>query len=264
MFYNASMIDEKTVAKIEAQLENLIEGVFTALFRKGLSAHDITLALTRAIDNSLRYSQEDDTRPIVADHYLIRLHPTIYAQFTQTIPTLAETLQDHILELTAQSDYRLVLQPSVQFVATDEIDFTEIDIVAKHSRLPSENTQIMQPIQASLVKTPKNPQLLVNDGERIIYLKKSLINVGRSDDNHIILDDAYCSRHHIQLRLRFGTYTLFDVNSRTGTFVNGVRVTEHQLQSGDVIQIGHTRLTYILDDPEDRSDTTQLLNPITI
>ena len=65
------------------------------------------------------------------------------------------------------------------------------------------------------------------------------------------------------MRLRFGAYTLFDVNSRGGTMVNNIRVTEHQLQSGDVIKIGGTKLTYIAENNKSNSTgTTQSLDPV--
>jgi pSer/pThr/pTyr-binding forkhead associated (FHA) protein len=37
---------------------------------------------------------------------------------------------------------------------------------------------------------------------------------------------------------------LFDIHSQGGTLVNGVRVREHRLRSGDVIQVGRTHILY--------------------
>ena len=96
--------------------------------------------------------------------------------------------------------------------------------------------------------TPQNPQLIVN-GETAIPLNSPIINIGRSRDNHIVLNDPYISRHHVQLRLRFGVYTLFDTQSQGGVLVNDVVVREHRLQPGDVIRIGKTQLVYFEDAP---------------
>jgi pSer/pThr/pTyr-binding forkhead associated (FHA) protein len=51
----------------------------------------------------------------------------------------------------------------------------------------------------------------------------------------------------VQLRLRFGSYTLFDMNSHAGVLVNDVPVREHRLQPGDVIRLGKTQLVYLED-----------------
>lgn len=263
MFYNADM-DEKNIAKLESQLEHLVEGAFTHLFRKKVSAHDIAVTLARSMENSLRYLQDSDARPLAPDTYTIQLHPSVKEKLEQNNPLLSDKLGQHIVELVIQSNYRLAIEPVVEIVEKATLDLDEVEVEAKHTTSTSSQTQAMQPIATPTKQIPKNPQLVINNGERTITLTEPLLNIGRSDDNHIVLDDAYCSRHHIQLRLRFGAYTLFDVNSRTGTSVNNVRVTEHQLQSGDVIRIGGTQLTYITqDDNPSAANTTQSLEPIT-
>jgi pSer/pThr/pTyr-binding forkhead associated (FHA) protein len=90
---------------------------------------------------------------------------------------------------------------------------------------------------------PKNPQLIIN-GEQTVPLTDQIVNIGRSRDNQIVLNDPYASRHHIQLRLRFGVYTLFDTQSQGGVYVNDVIVREHRLQPGDVIRLGKTQMVY--------------------
>ena len=158
----------------------------------------------------------------------------------------------------------MIGEPVVQLVKDDTLAISDIEVDAIHTTDSVNPTEAMQAIPLNPKKTPKNPQLIVNNAQRTISLRDPVLNVGRGDDNHIILDDPYCSRHHIQLRLRFGAYTLFDVNSSGGTRVNNIQVTEHQLQSGDVINIGHSQLTYIVEtDTSDTTGTTQSLDPVT-
>lgn len=256
-------MNEKHLAQLEATLEELVEGTFTNLFRKRVNAHDIAMKLARSMENSLRYSQDADSRPIAPDTYAIYLHPSIQAQLEANRPNLRETLAEHLVELASKAGYRLSASPLVQLLGDAKLDTDDVLVSASHSQSSDGGTQAMQiiPMEAK-APAPKNPQLVIN-GERRIELREPILNIGRSDDNHIVLDDASCSRHHIQLRLRFGVYTLFDVNSRSGTFVNNVRVTEHRLQTGDVILIGGTRLIYLTEDEQaGTSPITQTLNPI--
>jgi pSer/pThr/pTyr-binding forkhead associated (FHA) protein len=97
-------------------------------------------------------------------------------------------------------------------------------------------------------RAPANPQLVILN-KPPIPLRLNILNVGRSRENHIVIDDPAVSRHHLQLRLRAGRYMLFDTQSNSGTYVNGVRVKEHTLQAGDVILIGTTQLVYTEDSP---------------
>src|SRR5690606_19807961 len=98
-------------------------------------------------------------------------------------------------------------------------------------------------------------------GEKVIPMNQALITIERSQETDIILEDPYVSRHHAQLRLRFGHYTLFDADSQSGTFVNDVRIREHRLQSGDVIRIGATSMVYMEDSPPS-DHQTGLLNAV--
>ncbi len=256
-------MNEKHIAQLEAQLEALVEGTFTNLFRRRVTAHDIAMKLARSMENALRYSRDGDIRPVAPDSYTIQLHPSVEEKLQQKSPQLRQSLAQHIIELVAQSGYRLNAEPIVQLVANPALDKSDVGVEALHTTESENTTQAMQPIPAQQKKPPAKVQLIVNNGERTIDLSEPVLNIGRADDNHIILDDAYCSRHHVQLRLRFGSYTLFDVSSRSGTTVNNVRVSEHQLQSGDVIKIGATQLIYLIGNGKNTTGTTQSLDPVT-
>jgi pSer/pThr/pTyr-binding forkhead associated (FHA) protein len=98
-----------------------------------------------------------------------------------------------------------------------------------------------------------------------VPLDQDVINIGRNWDNQIVIDDPSVSRLHVQLRRRDHQYLLFDADSRSGTLVNNVRVREHGLRSGDIIQIGETRMLYVEDDDDTGDDdlsATQAYDPV--
>src|SRR5262245_9949569 len=67
--------------------------------------------------------------------------------------------------------------------------------------------------------------------------------IGRTNDSHLCLsDDRFFSRHHCLLEISPPRCFLRDLGSTNGTFVNGQRVAEAFLQSGDQIQGGATVL----------------------
>lgn len=73
-----------------------------------------------------------------------------------------------------------------------------------------------------------------------------IIQIGRSSDNNIVIDDVRVSKIHCQIiQDDYGNYRLIDVNSTNGTYVNGVRCTrEVSLNRSDVIRIGNTTLPW--------------------
>jgi serine/threonine-protein kinase len=67
--------------------------------------------------------------------------------------------------------------------------------------------------------------------------------IGRTNESHLCLpDDRFFSRHHCLLEISPPRCFLRDLGSTNGTFVNGQRVKEAFLQSGDQIQGGATVL----------------------
>jgi serine/threonine-protein kinase len=67
--------------------------------------------------------------------------------------------------------------------------------------------------------------------------------IGRTEDSHLCLpEDKFFSRHHCMLEIAPPRCFLRDLGSTNGTFVNGQRVEEASLKSGDQIQGGATVL----------------------
>jgi pSer/pThr/pTyr-binding forkhead associated (FHA) protein len=76
-------------------------------------------------------------------------------------------------------------------------------------------------------------------------LTKETTTVGRHEHSSVLLDDVSVSRHHaVFTRTASGRITLRDLNSLNGTYVNGARVEETTLHSGDEVQIGKFKLVF--------------------
>ena len=72
-------------------------------------------------------------------------------------------------------------------------------------------------------------------------LTKDIITVGRDITNDIVINDPESSRHHMRLTRGAGGYTLEDLGSTNGTFINGQRLTGAKpLNPGDMIGLGET------------------------
>ena len=69
----------------------------------------------------------------------------------------------------------------------------------------------------------------------------SQVTLGARSDNTISLDDPAVSPHHCVIAFRDGQLTLKDLDSHSGTFVNGIPVKNQRLiKSDDELTIGNS------------------------
>src|SRR5215471_16748758 len=63
--------------------------------------------------------------------------------------------------------------------------------------------------------------------------------IGRGvHQNDIVLEDAQVSRQHAIIKRDGQNMMLVDSGSANGTFIDGLRIKEHQLKDGDLFAIG--------------------------
>jgi hypothetical protein len=99
-------------------------------------------------------------------------------------------------------------------------------------------------------RTP--PRLIVtSQGDlygRQVPLTGDVLTIGRSEDNHLRLDDPYVSRHHALVRARGNMVLVEDNGSSAGVYVNGRRIDRPtSLQPGDVVRLGRLDLQFLAD-----------------
>lgn len=88
-----------------------------------------------------------------------------------------------------------------------------------------------------------------NEGQVFNLPEGKPISVGRADTAEFRVTDPAVSRAHCVIDYSGGQATLKDSGSRTGTRVNGKAITEHVLQSGEVINIGGLKIRFDADRP---------------
>jgi len=69
--------------------------------------------------------------------------------------------------------------------------------------------------------------------------------IGRSPECDVFLDDVTVSRRHAELTREGGVFTIRDLGSLNGTFVNKRRIESSVLEDDDEVQIGKYRMTFL-------------------
>ena len=102
----------------------------------------------------------------------------------------------------------------------------------------------------TLVEVPHGAGVLVvtrgpNIGARYL-LGENVVKAGRHPESDIFLDDITVSRRHAEITAADGGYSVRDVGSLNGTYVNRERIDDVQLAPGDEVQIGKFKLVYLV------------------
>jgi len=97
-----------------------------------------------------------------------------------------------------------------------------------------------RPSGAGLLVVKRGP----NAGTRYV-LDSEVTRAGRHPESDIFLDDITVSRRHAEFVGQHGSYSVRDVGSLNGTYVNRERIEEAVLSTGDEVQIGKFKLVYL-------------------
>ncbi len=116
--------------------------------------------------------------------------------------------------------------------------------------LDTEAAEVLAADAAAVSALPAGTALLAvlrgpNAGSRFL-LDSDLTLVGRHPDSDIFLDDVTVSRRHAEFYRHGGVFTVRDVGSLNGTYVNRERIEEVILHAGDEVQVGKFRLVFLL------------------
>jgi len=92
-------------------------------------------------------------------------------------------------------------------------------------------------------KVAASIKVIYRDGGRKTFvIREARTTIGRADDNSLVLHDPDVSSYHAEIVISEGSFTLRDLGSANGTFLNGERIDEAAVYQGDEIVAGSTRL----------------------
>lgn len=80
---------------------------------------------------------------------------------------------------------------------------------------------------------------------RGVHLSEGEVFLGRSAECEVHLPFNNISRKHARVFFRNEEYSIEDLNSTNGTYVNGVRIVRCILRSNDQIQIGEAKIYFV-------------------
>ncbi len=84
----------------------------------------------------------------------------------------------------------------------------------------------------------------------VFSLSDDVVRIGRASENHVCLIDPKVSRLHCEIHKDAENFKVIDLDSRNGTFVNGVPVKGRVLEEADYLRIGDSSFVFLLSDEQ--------------
>lgn len=224
---------------IEKRLQEFFEHQLQNLGRKDLYT-EITESVLKKIREETTHNEELRFAPNI---YRISLKP-VKPLDSEDLATFTDTLKTIIKNICLEEMLNLSGPIHIQFFNDPKIDST-FKIEVSFSTPPTRDTTRIIAGEVELEQGGKTiPGYLITSSDEIFEIKNKIINIGRREDNELVVDNLLVSRLHAQIRTISGKHELFDIDSTAGTKVNGQRIRQHTLSPGDVIEIADYSLIY--------------------
>lgn len=78
-----------------------------------------------------------------------------------------------------------------------------------------------------------------------IWVVDKSFALGSADDNQLVIDDSSVSLQHARISCNDSRYTLRDLGSSEGVYVNNQRINKKPISNGDTIRIGRVELLVV-------------------
>jgi hypothetical protein len=243
---------KKPLERFETLAQRWAERSLGRLFGGQLDPVEISADLARAIERN----QQGGFAP---NEFRVQLHPVDYSEMRTKWPDVSEILAHYVMQIARELRLQLATDPTVELVASPDIARHYAHIHAAHKAIVPEETAVFQPINAfdPLVMLRHRDAFLIVNGRRHVPLDKPQLTIGRRTDCDVVVEGKTVSRRHAQLRWRFGKFIIYDLGSRSGTYVNGERVNECVLRVGDLVQLADVKLIYGEGNAVVEADTAQ-------
>jgi len=197
-------------ARIELACARVVEDAFARVFPSALDPAQIGRRLVAT------------AQAVPGDLYLVRVHPSDYARFAGDRDFLEKRWSAILRE--ALTDGRR----ETARVVLDE----DADVVAGSLAIEA---VLEERTQALSLEKPDGQRVPLTDG----------LTIGRASDNGLVLRDARASRKHARIIADGTGWSVEDIGSSNGTYVDGGQVRRARLERGQVVTIGDTPLKVV-------------------
>jgi hypothetical protein len=227
--------------QMELRLQSLIEGNLARLLPIADNQHHFAHRFIEAFRENIH------TNPagIHSAPHAITLHaaPEV-VDFIRKHPALLDELSEQIE--VAATDVHIIFSapPLFQLIANPDLNHDQFQFSFTNDSFRPGTTAILPAAPGAHNQSIPRSSYLILEGSQLFNLSQVVTNIGRKEDNQLAINDRRISRYHAQIRASQGKFVIFDLQSSGGTFLNGQRIHQAVLRSGDVISLAGVLIVF--------------------
>lgn len=122
----------------------------------------------------------------------------------------------------------------------EELDRLLDDLPHPHRRLAAFGAALRRAFERMVARP--GAERRAREVEVRLPRERGAVTVGRSGECDVVVEEGSVSLFHAELRHGDGAWTVRDLDSTNGTWVNGRLVREARVRGGDVLRLGGLRL----------------------
>ncbi len=242
-------------SEMEGNLEKYIEGFFKDKFGTGeLQPVEIAKKLAREMRDRRRSGLKNI---FVPNRFEISLASGDFATVEPLLDRFTAEMSEYVKNKAVEKKYTMLGPVAVSFKEQQDLPQGELQIKSffdesveaapEQEQVEVEDTMRFIPVRGVPETCPKTGLLEVAEGtfigQRFVLSSNQLV-IGRGEICDICLQDSSISRRHAVITRTGRRLMISDRASTNGTYVNGVKIAQHELADGDRIKMGNTVLIF--------------------
>ncbi len=243
---------------LEQRIQTLVEKSINLV--PGQNTRQLTIAIIHDLrDTVVSAALHEDEIPNI---YTIRVNTGDYSRLTQGTEWL-ESMKNILMDSLAEANLKLRGALSIEITPDDNIPLQKFEVNSFSVLTTIEQTAALKPsaLDSYAKKQSTGSKYYLLQDQNVFPLDHGIFQIGRRRDNHLVLEQPTVSRNHAQIRLINGNYVIFDLNSTSGTFVNGIKIHQAILHPGDVITLAGFSIIFIQEgesSPDNHEQTSRI------
>ena len=256
--------------RFERLLERIVDGGILSRLARTVQPSEIAKRLAKEMEFNFSRGLVGPTGRIAPNDFTVRLNPEDFREYEPSCAAFESHIATYLDDYAGRQRITLLGPAAVHLVSDARQPRHTLGIESRILGQPAAvplapvapPTSVISRTPPRSVAAPLPPAsdtshalVDLSNGARTI-LKDQPVTLGRSLGNTLVSSNEYVSRSHAEIRVRNGRYSIRDLGSSNGTFVNDRRVSEEAyLSANDLISLGPPQVGHKLRFEQARSGT---------